>query len=157
MKNSLLALVVASCAFAACAVDCRWPQLPDGTLPDVEVVTNVALHVDADRLQTFSLRLQADDGAAKEVLVAVGCDANADGDLSFDEAAFVFGCDCGARYLVDCATGEVLDGVSDTLSIARRDFNPAWNLAKVVRRGVGTAGEIVTETVENRRFVVRIR
>lgn len=139
------------------AAERQWPQLPEGTLPDTEVSTNVVLNVDAERLQTFRLRLQAESCASNEVVVAVGCDADGDGDLSFDEAAFAFGCDCGVRYFANYETGEALEGVGDTLVVGRRFFDPTWNLAKVVKRGCGAVGEVVTETVENKSFTLFIR
>ena len=55
------------------------------------------------RLDEFALRIMASNCASNEVLVAVGHDADYDGDLSFDETAFVFGIDCGGRYLADYA------------------------------------------------------
>lgn len=157
MRTTSIAVLAASLVSSALAAEYNWPQLPEGALPDTEVSTNVALHVNADRLESFSLRLLADSCDDMEVLVAVGHDADGDGDLSFDEAAFAFGCDCGQRYLADYLAGEVYDGVSNAVCIARSDFDPSWNLAKVVRRGEGTAGEIVTETVENQHFSIRVR
>ena len=38
-------------------------------------------------------------------LVAIGADGDNDGDLSVDEAAIVFGCDCGEWYRTDLCTG----------------------------------------------------
>ena len=157
MRIASIAVLAASLASTGLAAEYAYPQMPDGSLPDTEVSTNVALHVKADRLRAFSLRILAEDCADMEVLVAVGHDADCDGDLSFEEASFAFGCDCGERYFVDYRAGEVYDGVSNTVCIARRDFDPSWNLAKVVRRGEGSAGEIVTEMVDNMRFSVRIR
>ena len=77
--------------------------------------------------------------------------------FSFDETAFVFGCDCGLGYFVNYSTESALDDVGDTITIARSDFNPAWNLAKVVKRGADAIGESVTETVVNQRFSIHIR
>ena len=109
------------------------------------------------RLDEFALRIMASNCVSNEVLVAIGHDADEDGDLSFDETAFVFGIDCGSRYLADYAARCVSDEVGDTLRISNRDFDPSWNLAKVVKRGEGAVGETITETVENKRFSIRIR
>ena len=135
----------------------EWPQLPPGALPDTEVSTNVVLHVNAERLESFSLSIQVDGCAASEVLVAVGHDADEDGDLSFDETAFVFGCDCGLGYLVDYSSESAFNDIGDTVTIAREDFDPAWNLAKVVKRGAGVIDESVIETVQNQRFSIHIK
>ena len=94
---------------------------------------------------------------SNEVLVAIGCDADGNGDLSFEETAFVFGCDCGERYLVDYVSGIVDDTVGETVVVGWRSFDPAWNMAKVVKRGAGTVGETIVETVLNKRFDITIR
>ena len=109
------------------------------------------------RLDEFSLCIEASNGVSNEVLVAIGHDADEDGDLSFDETAFVFGIDCGSRYLADYAAGHVLDEVTETLRISHRDFDPSWNIAKVVKRGEGEVDSVVTEGIENKRFSIRIR
>jgi len=158
MEKLIIVALAACLAFNAYADKVyEWPQLPSGSMPDTEVSTNVALHVNAERIESFSLSIQVEGGATSEVLVAVGHDADEDGDLSFDETAFVFGCDCGLGYFVNYSTESALDDVGDTITIARSDFNPAWNLAKVVKRGAGAIGESVTETVVNQRFSIHIR
>lgn len=135
----------------------EWPQLPEGVLPDSEVSTNVTLHVNMSRLNEFALRIEASNCSSNEVMVAIGHDSDEDGDLSFDETAFVFGIDCGSRYLADYADGSVLDDVGETLRIDRGDFDPSWNLAKIVKRGEGDVGEAVTGLIENKRLSIRIR
>ena len=159
MKNLILAALVCRLVLTACAAKTiTLPQLPDGALPDTEVVTNIPLRVNAERLDVFSLKLEIDGaGMASEVLVAIGHDADEDGNLSFEETAFVFGSDCGDRYLVNHQTGRVFTGMGDTVAINHRFFNPAWNLAKIVKRGEGAVGETITEVVENKRFSIRIR
>ena len=156
--KKLLVVVALAVAVSCGAAERVWPQLPDGALPDTEVVTNIPLRVNAERLDVFSLKLEIDGaGSESEVLVAIGHDADEDGDLSFEETAFVFGSDCGDRYLVNHQTGRVFTGMGDTVAISHRFFNPAWNLAKVVKRGEGAVGETVTEMVENKTFSIRLR
>ena len=158
MKKLTVTAMAAVLSLAACAAKvCDWPQLPDGALPDTEVATNIPLRVNAERLDVFSLRIQVSDATASEVLVAVGCDADENGDLSENEAAFVFGDDCGERYLVDCRAGLVADVTVDMVSIGHRHFNPVWDLAKVVKRGSGSVGETVSEIIENKTFSIRLR
>ena len=159
MKNLILAALVCRLVLTACAAKTiTLPQLPDGALPDTEVVTNIPLRVNAERLDVFSLKLEIDGaGSESEVLVAIGYDVDEDGDLSFEETAFVFGSDCGERYLVNHQTGLVFTGMGDTVAINHRFFNQAWNLAKVVKRGEGAVGETISEIVENKRFSIRIR
>ena len=158
MKRLFMGAAAALLAADLCAAKVyEYPSLPAGALPDTEVATNIPLRVNVQRLHQFSLRLEPCDGPTDEVLVAVGHDADEDGDLSLDETAFVFGCECGQRYLVNYGTGSVSYGTDDTLAINHRYFDPSWNLAKVVKRGAGATGESVTMTVESKFFTIRIR
>ena len=91
---AILVTLLAFSAFAGARVVV--PSLPEVVTPDAEVCTNLALNVDAARLQTLTLSVAFDSCETHEVLVAIGADGDNDGDLSVDEAAIVFGCDCGA-------------------------------------------------------------
>lgn len=153
----LFAAVAYVAPMACAAADYALPQLPDGVLPNTEVATNFPLHVNADRLREFSLTLDVGSCTSNEVLVAVGCDADGNGDLSFDETAFVFGYDCGERYLADYVAGTVCEVDGETLAIDYQSFDAVWDMAKVVKRGTGTVGESIVETVLNRRFYITIR
>ena len=156
--GTMLFVAIAHLAPMVCAAaEYTLPQLPDGIMPNTEVTTNLPLHVKAERVREFGLTLNAGNCVSNEVLVAVGCDADGDGDLSFDETAFVFGYDCGARYFVDYISGTVDDTVGETVVVGWRSFDPAWNMAKVVKRGAGTVGESIVETVLNKRFDITIR
>ena len=73
------------------------------------------------------------------------------------EADIVFGCDCGAWYRADLRTGETAAMTTNTLVISKREFDPSWNLAKVVRRGFGVIGESASLDEERVRFDIRIR
>ena len=160
MNKMLLTTLFAAAhlALMVCtAAEYPLPQLPDGVMPNTEVTTNLLLHVKAERVREFGLTLNAGNCVSNEVLVAIGCDADGNGELSFEETAFVFGCDCGERYLVDYVSGTVDDTVGETVVVGWRSFDPAWNMAKVVKRGAGTVGETIVETVLNKRFDITIR
>ena len=133
------------------------PSLPEAVTPDAEVSTNIALNVNAARLQTLTLSVEFESCVTNEVLIALGADADLDGDLSVDEADIVFGCDCGAWYRVDLRTGKIETEVTNALVIGKREFDPAWNLVKIVRRGFGEIGETVSVDEERVRFDIRIR
>ena len=133
------------------------PALPAGNLPDTEVVTNVALNVQYDGTIVFALSIDTASCVSNEVLVAVGCDSDGNGDLSLEEAAFVYGIESGVRYLVDFESGTASTDVPAVLSIKARQFNPAWNMRKVVKRGEGDVGESVATDVERRCFSISIR
>ena len=158
----LVALLFYASAFAGTRMVV--PSLPEAATPDAEVCTNIALKVDATRLQTLTISVAFDSCVTNEVLVAIGADGDNDGDLSIDEAASVFGCDCGAWYRADLRTGTASTEGSDpsveatnAVVIGKREFDPAWNLVKIVRRGLGEVVESVTVDEERVRFDIRIR
>ena len=161
MNKMLLTTLFAAAAHlvptVSAAAEYTLPQLPDGVMPNTEVTTNLLLHVKAERVREFGLTLDAGICVSTEVVVAIGCDADGNGDLSFDETAFVFGCDCGERYFVDYVSGTVDDTVGETVVVGWRSFDPVWNMAKVVKRGAGTVGETIVETVLNKGFEITIR
>ena len=148
-----LGLALAVHAYARVVV----PLLPEAVSPDAEVSTNIALNVNAARLQTLTLSVEFESCVTNEVLVAIGADADLDGDLSVDEADIVFGCDCGAWYRADLRMGEIETATTNALVIGKRQFDPAWNRLKVVRRGFGEIGESVGKDEERVRFDIRIR
>ena len=159
---AILVTLLAFSAFAGARVVV--PSLPEAATPDAEVCTNIALNVDATRLQTLTISVAFDSCETNEVTVALGADGDNDGDLSFDEAAIVFGCDCGEWYRTDLHTGTASTEGSDpsveatnAVVIGKREFDPAWNLVKVVRRGLGEIGETMTVCEERVRFDIRIR
>jgi hypothetical protein len=165
MKFGAAILMVVFLAFSAFAgARVVVPSLPEAATPDAEVCTNIALNVDATRLQTLTLSVAFDSCETNEVLVAIGTDGDNDGDLSFDEAAIVFGCDCGEWYRTDLRTGTASTEGSDppveatnAVVIGKREFDPVWNLVKIVRRGLGEIGETVEVGEERVRFDIRIR
>ena len=124
---------------------------------DTEVSTNIVLKINASRLEQLSFSISFNSCDTNEVLVALGTDANADGDLSMDETDILFGCDCGAWYRADLRTGESVAQESNILVIGKREFDPSWDLFKVVRRGAGDIGESVFVCEERLRFFISIR
>ena len=132
-------------------------SLPEPDAPDAEVATNFPLTVNAERLERLTIAVSLDSCVTNEVLVALGADADNDGDLSMDESDIVFGCDCGAWYRADLRAGDVEDCCTNALVIGKREFDPAWNLAKVVRRGFGEIDGSVSVDEERVRFNIRIR
>ena len=158
MKFGAAILMVAFLALSAFAgARVAVSSLPEAVTPDAEVSTNIELNVNAARLQTLTLSVEFESCVTNEVLIALGADADSDGDLTIDEADIVFGCDCGAWYRADLRTGEIETATTNALVIGKRQFDPAWNRLKVVRRGVGEIGESVEKDEERVRFDIRIR
>jgi len=139
----------------------KLPPLPKGALPNSEVVTNVVLGVDPERLDWLSFSLSLDASASNSLAIAVGAAA---GDaLMLEEADFEWGYDCGKWFYADTATGEVEEWpdvatgkVSRTLAISGRNFNPSWNRIKVIQRGSGDIEIDSSLTVENKKFSIRL-
>ena len=158
MKSIAAALFILTASLSAlAAARVAVPSLPEPDAPDAEVATNFPLTVNAERLERLTIAVSLDSCVTNEVLVALGTDADNDGDLSLDEAAIVFGCDCGEWRRADLRTGDVEECGADALVVGKREFDPAWNLAKVVRRGFGEIGESVSVDEERVRFNIRIR
>ena len=157
MKHLLIVLCLGLALAVHASAQLAVPSLPEAVRPDAEVSTNIALNVNAARLQTLTLSVEFESCVTNEVLIALGADADLDGDLSVDEADIVFGCDCGAWYRADFRTGEIETATTNALVIGKRQFDPVWNRLKVVRRGLGEIGESVEKDEERVRFDIRIR
>ena len=160
MKSALwFGLTVLAALFASPALAARVdvPSLPPSPYADMEASTNLQLRVNAAALQSLTLSVSFGSCETNEVLVAIGADGDGDGDLSLDEAALAYGCDCGAWYRADLRTGAASAADGSGLSIGRDEFDPSWNLVKVIRRGLAEVGESVSVDVEKVRFDIRIR
>ena len=157
MKHLLIVLCLGLALAVHASARVAVSSLPEAVRPDAEVSTNIALNVNAARLQTLTLSVEFESCVTNEVLVALGADADSDVDLTIDEADIVFGCDCGAWYRADLRTGEIETATTNALVIGKRQFDTAWNRLKVVRRGVGEIGESVGKDEERVRFDIRIR
>ena len=154
MKASgcLFAAFVSASSFAV-----ELPVLPQSDFADTEVSTNFTFAVGgrSNRRLVFSLELQASPSNNMEV--AIGCDADEDGQLSLDETALVVGYDCGEWFVRTAARNSVTYSyVTDSGTFRRayevrsRQIDPSWNLVKVTRRGLGVANEnIAIDLIES--------
>ena len=138
------------------------PALPEGYLPNSEVVTNVALGVEFDRLRELSFSLALDASGSNSVSIAVGTAAGEC--LTLEEADFEWGYDCGKWFYADTATGFVNEWtaaetgrVERALTIGRSDFNPLWNRVRIVKRGLGDIHYEAVQTNDTRKFSVSFR
>ena len=119
MKGILAALLPCLALSALAAARVVVPSLPEAATADAEVSTNFPLTVNAARLERLTIAVSVDSCETNEVLVALGADADDDGDLSIDEADVVFGCDCGAWYRADLRTGETMAMPTNALVVGK--------------------------------------
>ena len=128
-------------------------SLPQSEFADTEVSTNIAFAVERPAMTRIEFTVALDATPTNNVEVAIGTDANGDGNLGVEEAAHVFGWDCG-KWFARSAGLEGLGGlggleglgggrVEKTFVLKKRQLDTAWNLVKVTRRGCGATCELV--------------
>ena len=124
--------------------------LPQSEFADTEVSTNIAFAVERPAMTRIEFTVSLDATPTNNVEVAIGTDANGDGNLAVEESAYVFGYDCGTWFarsagLEGLGSLEGLGGgrVEKTFVLKRRQLDTAWNLVKVTRRGCGSTCELV--------------
>ena len=162
MKLITLSMFLLPFAAACGVVEMAVPEA--GAMPNTEVATNVAVRIDAERLESVDFVFSLAASPTNCVSVAVGADADGNGNLSLEEADFTFGWDCGAWFFADSETGEVATTeeagsgtVSHVFTIGRRGIRPGWNLAKVVRRGLGDFDVSVVRDERHLKFLMIVR
>ena len=89
-------------------------------------------------MRKFLLEFQS--AVSNSLEVAIGRDADEDGELSLDETALAVGYDCGrwlvrsaANDSVSCETSLHEGWVRRVYEVRSRNVDPAWSLAKVTR------------------------
>ena len=120
-------------------------ELPPSDYADTEVSTNVSFAVNANLTDMMSIALVFAATPSNSVEVAIGHDADSDGNLSPEESAVVFGYDCGTWFQRSAARNRLLPAEPGLIRIrkSRDGISSDWNLAKVTRRGCGvTDGEV---------------
>ena len=145
MKSLATAVLLPTAAFGVAV-----GPLPPSEYANTEVATNIPFAVSLETMSRVEFSLSLDASPTNCVEVAVGTDADGDGDLSLEEADWTVGFRCGAWFVRDAAgdaeteTAEPRTGRLERLfALKRRNLDPAWNLVKVTRRCVAEIGEIV--------------
>ena len=138
--------------------------LPQSEYADTEVSTNIAFAVERPAMTRIEFTVALDATPTNNVEVAIGTDTNSDGNLAVEEAAYVFGYDCGAWFarsagLEGLGSLEGLGGgrVEKTFVLKRRQLDTAWNLVKVTRRGCGAVCELVEAKGRKPGFKLEMR
>ena len=144
--------------------------LPQSEYADTEVSTNIAFAVERPAMTRIEFTVALDATPTNNVEVAIGTDANSDGNLAVEEAAYVFGYDCGTWFArsagleglgsLECLGSlEGLGGgrVEKTFVLKRRQLDTAWNLVKVTRRGCGAVCELVEAKGRKPGFKLEVR
>ena len=138
--------------------------LPQSEYADTEVSTNIAFAVERPAMTRIEFTVALDATPTNNVEVAIGTDTNSDGNLAVEEAAYVFGYDCGTWFarsagLEGLGSLEGLGGgrVEKTFVLKRRQLDTAWNLVKVTRRGCVSACELVEAKGRKPGFKLEVR
>ncbi len=162
MKKHISAVCATLAGLALAARVVELPSLQEGELPNSEVVTNIVLGANLERLDWLAFSLALDASASNSLSIAIGAAA---GDaLTLEEADFEWGYDCGKWFYADTATGEVSEWpaaetgrVERTLTIHHRDINTRWNRLRIVKRGVGGLHVDAAQTSASKRFILKLR
>ena len=148
--------------------------LPQGEYADTEVSTNIAFAVERPVMTRIEFTVALDATPTNNVEVAIGADANGDGNLAVEEAAYVFGYDCGAWFErsqskseveveqwnpnLHCTTTTPDYGLSSHAFILKmRKLDTAWDTVKVTRRGCGAVCELVKAEGRKPGFKLEVR
>ena len=139
-------------------------SLPQSEYADTEVSTNIPFEVSFDTMSRVNFSLSLDASPTNGVEVAIGTDADGDGNLSLDEADFTVGYRCGKWFRRDAAADDETETAGPcpgraerVFTLKRRKLDPAWNLVRVTRRGVAEIGEVVLVEGKKPGFAVEVR
>lgn len=133
------------------------PALPLGEPPVPEVATNVTLRTLPRHLASVAFQIDGGADGTREIALALGTDADADGALAIEETSRIFGCDCGGWYLADLDACTVTGLSTNALVLTRNAYDRDWNLLKIVQRGGGSWTPVVTAIPTLSPFIIRIR
>ena len=110
----------------------------------------------------FLMELEATP--TNNVEVAIGHDADGDGHLSLDETVLAVGYDCGDWFVRSAANDSVTYSDATVSGLFRRTYevqsrhvDPAWNLARVTRRGFGVLNETVSVEMRQTGFGITLQ
>ena len=163
MKLLAIILILPMAAFAVTV-----EPLPPSEYADTEVSTNMAFVIERPAMTRIEFTVALDATPTNNVEVAIGTDANSDGNLSVEESAHVFGYDCGTWFCRAHDENKIESSavninlqpqprLSHTFVLKRRQLDMAWNLVKVTRRGCGSSCELVEAKGRRPGFKLEVR
>ena len=169
-----LAAIVAMLPFVAFARTVCVSPLPPSEFADTEVSTYIVFAVDRAMMTRVEFTVVLEATPTNNVEVAIGADGNGDDNLSVEEAAYVFGYDCGKWFVRDRSKSKVqveewnfahhsststssFDLSSHTFILKMRKLDAAWTVVKVTRRGCGAACELVKAEGRKPGLVLEVR
>ena len=162
MKHLLIVLCLGLALAVHASARLVVPSLPEAVRPLAEVETNVVFSTGAPTDNKWTLTIERDAAVSNSVEVVFGRDANEDGVLGIEEGELCVGWDCGEWFWRDRRSNAAcrVEGTAQRLDMTlylNRDraakslmssvfppvvsstcFNPDWDLARVVSRGVET-------------------
>ena len=142
MQNLMMPLFVAASVMLPTAVSgMTAPALPPSAFADTEVSTNVVLAQAAVNVSGLNLQLLFCGTSSNNVEIALGMDADNDGELSFDETDVRLGWDCGRYFIERVSTGER----HEETNVGTNDLNRVLDWQCVVRRNSLKSLTISTE------------
>lgn len=149
--------------------------LPVSLYADTEVTTNIAFNANRGDVKEFELEFTLDCTLSNSVQVALGIDADRDGELSFAETGAVLGWRNGRYFIEDVENGKRYEypvesesriGIEVfTVNVRTKRgvdapawlYNPNWNLMKITRRGVDMSSEWIRCKLDYSGFYITIR
>ena len=165
LNMRLLMAMIPLLPMAALAVTVE--PLPQSEFADTEVSTNIAFVVERPAMTRIEFTVALDATPTNNVEVAIGTDTNGDGNLAVEEAANVFGYDCGRWFkregeLFDCSDCSNVrlnaEGrIEKSFVLKKLQLDTAWNLVKVTRRGCGSTCELVEAKGRKPGFKLEVR
>ena len=183
--HSLLCVgIVASSSVASAISKFMPPRLPASLWADTEIETNLVFCAGDVRDSRWKVSIELDACASNNVDVTFGVDSNSDNKLGRNERELTIGYDCEEWFIKDWRSGtncwsQCLGGrkrldltiylKSDDRQASRMDgnvfsgdvpatyFNPDWNFARVVARGVSPAREDVVSVLSINPLILRVR
>lgn len=183
MKRSILMMIGLAPVAVLAATRFEPQTLERSGWPDTEASTNLVFNAGAVTENKWSLTFEVDASSANNAQIEFGVDANGDGVLSPDECEMSVGWDCGewvlrdfrggtmrreadatgrrrlewTLYIAGDGSGRHLEGNIFSGGDAATLFNRAWNLARVVVRGVNASDELIRSKISVNPLVIRIK